>query len=294
MSFAYHTLPVLAKAGCSGGACHGSPNGKAGFRLSLFGFEPAIDRQSLVRELRSRRVNMVEPEHSLLLRKPTMEIPHAGGRRLRKGDGLYELLRDWIGEGCQADTEDISCTGFEVFPKANRVLRLPAHRQQFRVVASFTDGSTRDVTHLSQFSLSNVNVAEVTPRGLVTGFGRGETAVIIRYLEHIRTPLLTFVRDVEGFGWNDLPQLTYVDRHVDAKLRQLQYLPSEVCSDEVFIRRVFLDVCGMLPSPEEVLAFIEDGQPDKRKRLIDDLLARPEFAKFQAQKESSSLTVCPV
>ena len=291
VSFAFHTLPVLAKAGCSGGACHGSPNGKAGFRLSLFGFEPSVDRQSLVRDLRSRRVNMVEPEHSLLLRKPTMEIPHAGGRRLRKGDGLYELLRDWIGEGCQADSEDISCTGIEVFPKSNRVLRLPAHTQQFRVVANFTDGSTRDVTHLSQFSLSNVNVAEVTPRGLVTGFGRGETAVIIRYLEHIRTPLLTFVRDVQGFEWNNPSQLTYVDQHVDAKLRQLQYLPSELCTDEVFVRRVFLDVCGMLPSPEEVLAFVEEAQPEKRKRLIDDLLARPEFAKFQAQKWGDLLRV---
>ncbi len=291
VSFAFHTLPVLAKAGCSGGACHGSPNGKAGFRLSLFGFEPAIDRQSLVRALRSRRVNMVEPEHSLLLRKPTMEIPHAGGRRLQKGDGLYELLRDWIGEGCQADSEDIACTGIEVFPKSNRVLRLPAHTQQFRVVASFTDGSTRDVTHLSQFSLSNVNVAEVTPQGLATGFGRGETAVIIRYLEHIQTPLLTFVRDVEGFEWNSPPQLTYVDRHVDTKLRQLQYLPTDRCSDEVFVRRVFLDVCGMLPSPEEVVAFGEDARPGKRKRLIDDLLARPEFAKFQAQKWGDLLRV---
>jgi hypothetical protein len=291
VSFAYHTLPVLAKAGCSGGACHGSPNGKAGFRLSLFGFEPAMDRQSLMRDLRSRRVNMVEPEQSLLLRKPTMEIPHAGGRRLRKGDGLYELLRDWIGEGCHAVPEDVSCTGIEVSPKVSRVLRFPAHTQQFRVVANFSDGSKRDVTHLSQFSLSNVNVADVTREGFVTGSGRGETAVIIRYLEFIRTPLLTFVRDVDGLEWNNLPQLTYVDRHIDAKLKQLQYLPSGPCSDEVFVRRIYLDVCGMLPTPENTLAFLNDARPDKRKHLIDELLARPEFAKYQAQKWGDLLRV---
>jgi hypothetical protein len=291
VSFAYQTLPVLAKAGCSGGACHGSPNGKAGFRLSLFGFEPAVDRQSLVRDLHSRRVNVVEPEQSLLLRKPTMEIPHAGGRRLTKGDGLYEVLRDWIGEGCQGDAETVACVGIEVFPKVSRVLRFPAHSQQFRVVANFSDGSTRDVTQLAQFSLSNVNVADVSRDGLVTGLGRGETAVIIRYLEFIRTPLLTFVRDVDGFEWNDPPALTYVDEHVDTKLRQLQYLPSKLCSDEVFVRRVYLDVVGLLPSPEEALSFLEDKHPGKRKSLIDELLARPEFARYQAQKWGDLLRV---
>lgn len=291
VSFSYQTLPLLAKAGCSGGACHGSPNGKAGFRLSLFGFEPAIDRAALTRDVNGRRVNMVEPDSSLLLKKPTMQIPHAGGRRLRTDGRLYELLRDWIGEGCRADPEAVACTGIEVFPPGPRVLRYPADSQQFAVQATFSDGSVRDVTHLAQFSLSDVDVADVTEDGHVTGLKRGETAVIIRYLEHIATPLLTFVRDVEGFEWSNPPALTYVDEHIDRKLQQLQYLPSDMCSDEVFVRRVYLDVIGLLPTPEESHRFLADESSDKRAKLIDELLDRPEFARFQAQKWGDLLRV---
>jgi hypothetical protein len=284
VSFAHHTLPLLAKAGCSGGACHGSPHGKAGFRLSLFGLDPDFDRASIVREFRGRRVNLVDPDDSLLLRKPTMQIPHAGGRRLRTGGPLYSLLHAWIGQGCRADSRDVHCTGIEVFPPQARVLRFPANTQQFSVLANFSDGSVRDVTPLAQFSLSDVNVADVTPQGHVTGLKRGETVVIIRYVEFIATPLLTFVRDIEGFQWRAPPALTYVDELVDEKLRQLQYLPSGLCSDETFVRRVHLDVIGLLPTPDEARRFASDKSPGKRSRLIDELLERPEFARFQAQK----------
>jgi hypothetical protein len=284
VSFAHHTLPLLAKAGCSGGACHGSPHGKAGFRLSLFGLDPDFDRASIVREFRGRRVNLVHPDDSLLLRKPTMQIPHAGGRRLRTGDPLYSLLQAWIGQGCRQDSENVQCTGIEVFPPEARVLRFPANSQQFNVLAHFSDGSVRDVTPLAQFSLSDVNVAEVTPQGHVTGLKRGETAVIVRYLEFIATPLLTFVRDIEGFQWQAPPAPTYVDELVDEKLKQLQYLPSGLCSDEAFVRRVSLDVIGLLPTPDEARSFASDQSPGKRSRRIDELLERPEFARFQAQK----------
>lgn len=284
VSFAHHTLPLLAKAGCSGGACHGSPNGKAGFRLSLFGLDPEFDRSSVVREFQGRRVNLVDPDDSLLLKKPTMQIPHAGGRRLREGDPLYLLLRDWIGQGCRNDSGDVACVGINVYPAEARLLKFPANSQQFSVMAKFSDGSMRDVTHLAQFSLSDVSVADVTSNGHVTGLKRGETAVIIRYLEFIATPLLTFVRDVEGFEWQAPPALTYVDELVDQKLRQLQYLPSRLCSDEVFVRRVYLDVIGLLPTPEESIGFVADASPQKRSRLIDELLQRPEFGRFQAQK----------
>ncbi len=284
VSFTHHTLPLLAKAGCSGGACHGSPHGKAGFRLSLFGLDPQFDRASIVREFRGRRVNLVDPNDSLLLRKPTMRIPHAGGRRLRTGDPLYSLLHTWIAQGCREDSAEVSCTGIKVFPAKARVLRFPANSQQFSVLANFSDGSVRDVTSLAQFSLSDVNVANVSPDGHVTGLKRGETAVIIRYLEFIATPLLTFVRDVEGFQWQAPPALSYVDELVDEKLRQLQYLPSGLCSNEVFVRRVHLDVIGLLPTPDEARRFASDESPEKRSRLIDELLERPEFARYQAQK----------
>jgi hypothetical protein len=291
VSFEHETLPALAKAGCSGGACHGSPHGKGEFRLSLFGFEPAFDRASLVRESQSRRVNTINPAQSLLLRKPTMQIPHAGGRRLKPGDDLYSVLHDWIGEGCPVDPPEAACLGIEVFPSVNRVLRFPANTQQFSVRARFADGSIRDVTHLSQFSLSDPTVANATSSGLVTGVNRGETAVIVRYLEFIETPLLTFVQDVEDFVWKDPPIFNYVDENVDQKLKQLQYQPAEVCSDETFVRRVYLDVLGTLPTIEEADRFLADASQEKRKRLIDELLGRPDFALFWAQKWGDLLRV---
>ena len=291
VSFEHETLPALAKAGCSGGACHGSPNGKAEFRLSLFGFEPAFDRKSLVRASQSRRVNTINPAQSLLLQKPTMQIPHAGGRRLKTGDKLYSILHDWIGAGCPVDPPTAACVGIDVYPSVSRVLRAPVDRQQFSVQARFDDGSIRDVTHLSQFSLSDPNIAEASTSGLVTGLNRGEAAVIVRYLEFIQTPLLTFVRDVDDFVWNDPPTLNYVDEKVDQKLRQLQYLPADICSDEVFVRRVYLDVLGTLPTLEDADRFLAEQSPDKRSRLIDELLERPEFALFWAQKWGDLLRV---
>jgi hypothetical protein len=291
VSFEHETLPALAKAGCSGGACHGSPHGKGEFRLSLFGFEPAFDRASLVRESQSRRVNTIHPAQSLLLRKPTMQIPHAGGRRLKPGDALYSLLYDWIGEGCPVDPPEAACLGIEVFPSVNRVLRFPANTQQFSVRARFTDGSVRDVTHLSQFSLSDPAIANAATSGLITGVNRGETVVIVRYLEFIETPLLTFVRDVEDFVWNDPPTFNYVDENVDQKLQQLQFQPAEVCSDETFVRRVYLDVLGTLPTIEEADRFLADASQEKRKQLIDELLGRPDFALFWSQKWGDLLRV---
>ena len=291
VSFEHETLPALAKAGCSGGACHGSPHGKGEFRLSLFGFEPAFDRMSLVKESQSRRVNTINPAHSLLLRKPTMQIPHAGGRRLKTGDKLYSLLHDWIGDGCPVDPPASPCIGIEVHPSVNRVLRFPANTQQFSVEARFADGTTRDVTHLSQFSLSDPNIANASANGLITGVRRGETAAIVRYLEFIETPLLTFVRDVDNFVWNDPPTSNYVDEKVDQKLKQLQYQPAAVCSDEMFVRRVYLDVVGTLPTIEEADRFLADPSTDKRSRLIDELLSRPEYALFWAQKWGDLLRV---
>lgn len=291
VSFEHETLPALAKAGCSGGACHGSPHGKGEFRLSLFGFEPAFDRASLVRESQSRRVNTINPAQSLLLRKPTMQIPHAGGRRLKPGGALYSLLHDWIEEGCPADPPESTCLGIEVFPSVNRVLRFPANTQQFSVRARFADGSVRDVTHLSQFSLSDPTIANASKSGLITGSIRGETAVIVRYLEFIETPLLTFVQDVDNFVWTDPPTFNYVDENVDQKLKQLQYQPAEVCSDETFVRRVYLDVLGTLPTIEEADRFLADASQEKRKQLIDELLARPDFALFWSQKWGDLLRV---
>jgi hypothetical protein len=291
VSFDYQTLPVLAKLGCSGGACHGAPHGKGGFQLSLFASDPVADRRMLVREAFGRRVNRIEPEQSLLLQKPTMRLPHQGGKRLDPRGDLFMLLRDWIGEGCRLESDEANCVGIEVFPSTARVLRHPSNVQQFAVHARFSDGSRRDVTHLARFDSSDVNVAVVSPDGMAVGVNRGEAAIIIRYLEFIQAPLLTFVRDIDGFVWNAPPTQNYVDEKVDEKLRQLQYLPAQLCSDEVFVRRVYLDVIGLLPSPDEVAKFVDDPAENKSSRLIDELLERPEYASFWAQKWGDLLRV---
>ncbi|MFT7643252.1 MAG: hypothetical protein ACI9G1_005017, partial [Pirellulaceae bacterium] len=291
VSFAYHTLPILAKTGCSGGSCHGSPNGKAGFKLSLFATDARLDQLALVRSGLGRRTNTIDPNASLLLQKPTMQIAHQGGKRLDRNGQLYRLLRDWIGEGCDVEDSEVDCIGIEVFPNDTRLLRHPNHTQQYRVTATFSDGSQRDVTHLAMFDTSDENVVRVTPSGLATAGNRGEAAIIIRYLKYIRTPLFTYIKDIEGFEWNNPQQNNYIDVKVDEKLQQLQYTPSLLCSDDVFVRRVYLDVTGLLPSVEQTLHFVQDKSPGKRSKLIDELLDSTEFARFWAQKWGDLLRV---
>lgn len=285
VSFEYDALAALSKQGCNSGACHGSPSGKGGFRLSLRAFDPAFDRSTLVREHVGRRVNPIEPEESLLLAKPMMKVWHGGGKQIRPQDPAYRVLVDWIAAGCPTEgDEEARCVGLQVHPPAGRVLKWPAHTQQFSALAHFSDGSVRDVSEMAVYSSSDVDVASVTETGLVTGKQRGQAAVIVRYMEFVETSLVTFVEDVEGYAWEGQPTHNDIDALVDAQLRQLRYVPSDVCRDDEFVRRIFLDILGRLPQVSEVETFLADASPDKRSRLIDDLLERPEFAKFWALK----------
>jgi hypothetical protein len=285
VSFHYEVLAALTKQGCNSGACHGSPSGKAGFRLSLMAYDAALDQTTLVREEFGRRANVADPDASLILLKPTMQLAHGGGQRLKKSDPAYAALRGWIAEGCQIDSvEKLRCDRIEVFPKSNRVLKRPAHTQQLLVLGHFSDGSIRDVTRLATYSSSDEAIAGVRPDGLVVGHDRGEAAIIVRHLEKVETCYLTFVRDIPGFAWPNLPQQNYIDMLVDAKLQQLKFAPSQPCTDDEFLRRVHLDVIGLLPTLDETRAFLADKSPDKRKALIDRLLDRPEHARFWALK----------
>lgn len=285
VSFSTETLAALSKQGCNSGACHGSPSGKGGFRLSLRAFDPVLDELTLVREEYGRRANPLEPENSLLLTKPTMRVPHGGGLKLRKSDPAYALLRDWIAEGCLIDTATApKCVKVEVYPPSGRMLKLPANRQQLSVLAHYSDGKVIDITPLAVFSSSDENVAQVDVNGLVTARDRGETAIVVRYLDHLETTFLTFVKDVPGFAWSSPTPANYIDEKVYAKLQQLQFLPSETCTDEEFVRRVTLDVIGQLPTVEESQQFLADSSPDKRAKWIDALLDRPEYARFWALK----------
>ena len=291
ISFDYDVLPVLAQTGCSGGSCHGAPHGKAGFRLSLFGSDRELDRVSLTQELYGRRINPIEPAKSLLLQKPSMQIAHQGGKRFSLSERPYSVLHDWISEGCQNQQDDVACIGIEVFPKGNRLLKSPGWQQQFSVIASFEDGRQRDVTQLAKYETSDPLVAASNRTGLVTGLRRGESAIIIRYLNHIETPLMTFIREAKDFQWAAPTPVNEVDIHVQAKLKKLQFLPASQCKDHEFVRRIFLDTIGILPSQAEADAFIADDSPNKRAALIDELLERNEFAKFWAQKWGDLLRV---
>lgn len=291
VSFNYGALAVLSKQGCNQGACHGSPSGKGGFRLSLRAYDPVLDIETLVREAFNRRTNLYEPEASLLLRKPLMEVAHGGGRRLKKSDSGYAVLRDWIAQGCQVDPAGApTCVKLEVYPR-QRILMRPAHTQQVLALAHFSDGSVRDVTSLAVFSSSDEAVATVDANGLVVGQDRGEAAILARFLDKLESSSLMFLKEVAGFQWNSPPENNFVDHHVFEKLRQLQILPSDLCTDEEFVRRVYLDVIGMLPEPAETKAFLADPDPAKRAKLIDALLERPEFAEFWALKWGDLLRI---
>jgi hypothetical protein len=284
-------LAVLSRQGCSAGACHGSPTGKGGFRLSLRGFDAALDEQTLIREDFGRRVNPQDPDSSLLLLKPLMQVSHGGGQRLRKTDPAYRIIREWIAQGARPDAPDAAVSlRIEVEPKSVELAH-PNWTQQIVVRALYSDGSARDVTHLAVFSSSDESVAAVSPDGVVTGVSRGEATILVRVLDHIETVSLLFHQDVPGFAWTEPPRANFIDEHVFAKLKKLQIAPADLCTDHEFIRRVYLDTLGLLPPRAEVEAFVADQSPEKRSQLIDRLLERPEFAEQLAQRWADVLRV---
>ena len=284
VSFKNETQMALTKAGCNMGACHGSPSGKGGFRLSLRAYDSALDIMTVRSEFFGRRTNIMEPGQSLLLQKPLMEVAHGGGKRLKKGDPAHKTLEQWIAEGMRLDpATEPDLLKIETVP-SKRVLRQPAARQQIIVLGHFSDGSIRDLTQLTDFSSSNESVGSVNTLGLVTKNGRGETAVLARYLDKMSTTYMTFLEDVPGFVWNNPLENNFIDAAVFEKLKQLQILPSDVCSDDEFLRRVTLDLTGRLPTAEEAKAFLAETSASKRAALVDQLLDSDEYASFWALK----------
>ena len=244
ISFKFETLPVLTRQGCSTGSCHGSPHGKGGFVLSLFGYAPEVDRVSLTRDGFNRRIDVIEPADSLILKKPMLQLPHVGGKRLHKGDEAYGILYNWIAEGAHADFSQVECTGISVYPQGEQILGPQNRSRQISVAASFSDGSCRDVTRLCSVSSSAADKIDVNNRGLVTGLSRGQAAITVRYLDKVVSTHFIMVEPVKGFVWNDPSQFNEIDRLVDARLKMLEYLPSAICSDRVFVRRLYLDLTG--------------------------------------------------
>lgn len=285
IAFENEVLVALSKQGCNSGACHGSPSGKGMFRLSLRAFDRKLDELTLIREDYGRRINPIEPQESLLLQKPLMKVSHGGGRQLKVEDEAYAILRDWIAEGAPMDPADAArCVRLEVLPSEKRMMRLEAGPQQIAAVAHFADGTQRDVTHLVAYESSDMSVATVDHSGLVTPLKRGETVILVRFLEHIESVPLMFIQQIPDFVWKSPQPANYVDELVNDKLRQLQFVPAETCTDADFLRRAHLDLIGILPTVQASRDFLADESPDKRSKLIDELLQRDEFAKFWALK----------
>jgi hypothetical protein len=283
--FENDVLVALSKQSCSSGACHGSPSGKGGFRLSLRAFDPKFDEFTLLREEFGRRVDPLDPDASLLLAKPLMRVPHGGGRQLAPGDDAHELIRAWIAAGARPDPADApKCVRLEVSPAGRRRQRLEDGGLQIVVSAHDADGRRRDVTRLAAYESSAPAVAAVDAHGRVTPARRGEAVILVRSLEHIELVPLLFVEEAAAVAWQPPPENNRIDTLVNAKLRELGYPPSPACTDAEFVRRVHLDVIGLLPTVDETRAFLADAAADKRARLVERLLDRDEHARAWALK----------
>ena len=291
VDFRTDVIAALSRAGCNQGACHGSPQGKNGFRLSLRGYDPDVDIMTLTHAEGGRRVDKANPKNSLFLLKGSGRVPHQGGVLLRPGDPAYRTLLRWVEEGCR-DAGPTPLATLEITPAKLRLAK-DVTKQQVTVRAVFKNGESRDVTDLAVFSVNVAGCATVTPGGLVEFNRTGEAAVLVRYLDQIRSARLTYVRPDPDF----VPQMPTpandIDRHVFSKLAELQLRPAPLASDEVFLRRVYLDTIGVLPTPEEARAFLDSKAPDRRARLVDQLLERDEYASLWALKWADVLRGSP-
>ncbi len=284
ISYRHDVRAVLTKAGCNMGACHGNLNGKGGFKLSLRGDDPAFDHDSLTRDLLGRRIDRVQPDQSLILLKPTGRLPHEGGLRFTMRTPEASILEGWIEAGCADDRPEVpELSDLMVYP-ADRLNTAPALRQQLSVIATFADGSIRDVTRLATFDVDDPAVVEVSPAGLVQRSRPGESVIVVRYLDQQAVSRLGFLHDRPKLGWSGPPPRTSLDRAVFSKLEALRIEASPTANDHVFLRRAYLDAIGILPSPEESRQFLDDDDPEKRTKLIDQLLERPEFADYWSLK----------
>ena len=277
--------PVISKAGCNAGTCHGSAKGKNGFKLSLRGYDPEFDYQALINDLSGRRFNRVNVDDSLMLLKPTAEVPHEGRQALKPGSREYQILRQWIAEGSNYEDPKVGrANKIEILPSEVE-MDLPERTQQLLVIAQYPDGATRDVTREAVFESNNKDVAEIKD-GSVKAMRRGEAAILVRYEGLYAARQVSVMGDRSGFQWTDVPEHNFVDKHVNAKLRKMKILPSELCSDADFVRRVYLDLTGRPPSADQVRAFLDDkvASKEKREKLIDDLLGSADYVNYWANK----------
>ena len=290
--FRQHVIPVLTKTGCNSGSCHGSAGGKNGLKLTLRGYDPSADYDVLTREATARRVSLADPASSLFLLKPTMTMTHGGGKRIDVDSLEYQVLSEWIAAGAPGPTqEDPEVVGLEVYPRAATLE--PGSKQRLVVRANYSDGGVADVSRWARYSSTDASVAEVSDDGVVKMVGHGEAAITVAYATSVLYARLTVPHnnDISDAEFGRLAVNNYIDRLVLEKLRKLRIAPSEPADDSAFLRRAYLDAAGVLPTAEEVEEFLADTAPDKRRRLVNDLLKRPEYADYWAYKWSDLLLV---
>ncbi len=291
-SFATDVAPIFSRMGCNASGCHGALNGQAGFKLSLFGYDPESDYQAIVKG--GRRVNLENPEESLILQKPSFSIPHGGGQVLIKDSMEYLTLREWIAAGApQGVSEGPHLQKLEVYPQDQRILTSLEQKQQLVVVGRFGDGREVDMTRQVRYIPSDESVVSVSPEGVVSAKRGGEANIMVRSLGAVGVARMAVVLRPPVINAAQWPRVNFIDDLVFEKLARLRMIPSARCTDSEFIRRVFLDVIGTLPAPEEVKAFLANRSPDRREQLIDSLFRRPEYADFWSLKWGDLFTNSP-
>ncbi len=300
ITFENAITPILVKNGCTGSACHGAPNGQGGLKLSFFGYESKKDWQTITQGANGNRVNKKDPELSLLIKKPTGEIPHGGGRRFKPDGPEVKLFKAWIQAGANyqpaqkaeakehetrlarlADPAPLPKLESLLVTPDSRLIREPNSRHQLIVMAKYTDGSERDVTPFARFACDDDGIAVVNGVGKLTALRHGEANIMVRYGGKVGLSQIMVQPQKPMANYPAVPANNFIDTHVFAKLKGLNIVPSDLCDDAAFVRRAYFDIAGTPPLPTMIRAFVENPDPQKRSRLIDELLERPEYKDYQ-------------
>ncbi|HEY3838772.1 MAG TPA: DUF1549 and DUF1553 domain-containing protein [Bryobacteraceae bacterium] len=290
-SFRLDVMPVFFRAGCNSGGCHGAAIGKDGFHLGLFGYDPAGDYWRLTQQIVGRRIDLAVPDQSLLLLKATGAVPHSGGRRFKKDSEYYQTLLRWIQAGAPDDAESVpSVTGISIVPD-KFVFSGKVKTKPLQVIAKYSDGTTRVVNNLALYLTNNKATADINNDGTVTAGTKGDTFVFARFSKYTTGAEMIVLPQDKHFKWPKITETSYIDQAVDAKLKYLRILPSNLCTDEEFLRRAYLDIIGVPPTIDEYQKFMADKSRDKRTTLVDALLQRDEFADVWAAKWSEMLKI---
>ncbi len=284
--------PVISRLGCNAGTCHGSAQGKNGFQLSLRGYDAITDVRAFTDDLSSRRANVASPDKSLMLLKATGSVPHVGGMLVDRDAKYYHIVRNWIGAGAKLDTSVARVASIEVYPN-NPVIEQIGRRQQVRVVATYTDGTQRDVTREAFVESGNTEIAEIGAGGLLTAVRRGEAPVLARYEGAYAATTLTVMGDRTGFVWQEPETWGRIDELAAAKWQRMKIQPSDLCTDAEFMRRVYLDLTGLPPKADEIKAFLADQRETrvKRSELVDRLIGSDDYVEYWTNKWSDLLQV---